>query len=153
MFDSKDLIPPTSLFIEYKSESLMIKGIILIVTSISVITVLIIEDFQKNVIGVIAVGGLLFVSLLMIRKALTPMALLITDKGVKVKNNNDIHWDSVTKFYVKKTSSDGFEEEELMIETKEKDYKFDLADLEVERARLDRWITFYRRRKSMIASR
>lgn len=53
----------------------------------------------------------------------------------------------VNNFYIKTIAWDDGDEETLIINTKKRDFKFDLADLVIDKERLNRWIKFYKQVK------
>ncbi|NOS94607.1 MAG: hypothetical protein HOP30_22070 [Cyclobacteriaceae bacterium] len=82
-----------------------------------------------------------------LKKAYLDTALIITDKQIKVNDKHKIEWHMVNNFYIKTIAWDDGDEETLIINTKKRDFKFDLADLVIDKERLNRWIKFYKQVK------
>ncbi|MCZ8217578.1 MAG: hypothetical protein O9262_15140 [Cyclobacteriaceae bacterium] len=131
---------PTSLVIEYKVTSLVVRAIL----SIVIISYLLIAaDALSNILAVILLGVWFLISMLWLRKAFLKTALIITDAGLKVNDKINIQWNQVYRFYIKTSTVDGQDAERIIINSDVKDFDLAMEDLDFDREGLNRWIRYY----------
>jgi len=141
MNNEQDFSIPSALVIEYKSTSLVIGGVLSI---IAIVALTIFTKALSNIILIIALGIWLVVALTWLKKAFLETALIITDKQIKINDKHTIEWHTVDNFYIKTIVWDDGNQETLIINTKKRDFKFDLAEVDIDKERLNRWIKFYK---------
>jgi hypothetical protein len=136
-----DLPPPSTLVVEYKSASLVVRAVLSI---ISIIALLKFTEASSNVLAIFVLGTWLVISLVWLRKAYYDTALIITDTGMKINEKYNIQWTYIDNFFIKTVVVDGQDAQKLIIKSKIKNFKFHMDDLDVDKERLNRWIQFYK---------
>ncbi len=141
MNKDQDFSTPSTLVIEYKSISLVIRGVL----SIAIIVALtILTNALSNILAIVVLSIWLAIAILWLKKAYLDTALIITDNGIKINDKHNIEWHTVDNFFIKTTVVDDGEIETLIINTEKGDFKFDLDDLNIDKERLNRWIKFHK---------
>lgn len=144
MNNDQHLISPSTLVLEYKSMSLIVRGVLSIV---AIVALIILTDALTNVLAIAVLSMWLVIAILLIKKAYLDTALIITNTGFKINDKYKVEWHHVGDFYIKTIVVEDGEFERLFINTERGNFKFDLDDLVVDKERLNRWIKFYKQIK------
>lgn len=65
-----------------------------------------------------------------------------------INDRHNIKWSHVENFFVKTIVTEDGKAERLIINSTNKDFKFDIEDIYVDKERLNRWIQFYNERQT-----
>lgn len=150
MNNDQNLIAPSTLVIEYKSMTLIIRGVLSLVI---IVALGILTDALSNILALVVLSIWMGFAMLWIKKAYLDTALKITDNGIKINDKHNVEWHHIVDFYIKTIVVEDGEFERLFINTEIGNFKFDLDDLDVDKERLNRWLKFYKQRKSWSVSR
>jgi hypothetical protein len=132
---------PTTLVIEYNSVLLIVRGVISIVIIIALLTM---TKALSNILAVILLSFWFAIASLSIKKAYFNTALIITVSGIKINDKHIIGWNLIENFSIKTVIVDGTEAEKLIINSRSKNFTFDMGDLNIDKEALNSWIKFYK---------
>jgi hypothetical protein len=125
MNSDQHLIPPSTLVVEYKSMSLIIRGLLSVV---AIIALIILTDALSNVLAIAVLSIWFVLAILWIKKACLNTALIITDTKVIINDKYKVEWPQIGDFYINTIVAEDGKFERLFINTEKGNFNFNLDD-------------------------
>lgn len=141
MTDDQSHIQPSVLVAEYRSFLMIFKAI---ATLALIVVVLVKTNSLSNILAIIGLMAGSGIAIYWIKKSRIETAFVIDEYGINVHDGPIIPWNAIEDLFIKITNTSDGVSERVVIETKNKTYKFYLDELIVDRQKLDRWVTYYR---------